>query len=947
MHDYGIIILSRIVEKVMSKKSLITVSILAALAVTLVIVPFVIYLKVLPDAVSNPKVITYVQKTLAEQSGVDLDIKNPVLKTSLTPKLTFGVEKLSLTTKNSSMLDVKNFETTISFGEIFKQKITVNKLGADYLFADVNKLMELAPKDQKEQQKSDWNINLFDSLLYVKNCLIVYKAAPDMFIKVSGKDMSITSRRQPKFVHFDVAIDIKKGKETIKLALKDDSNVFIKDKKLVIQDCALSVNNSKMLISSVSDQKNNFALKVYSKKFDVANIVELLETNLVVPDGDKMLAFFKDIKGTFDFNINITNNDLNGDIKLHEASLKLVPLNNLPIIAHEGTIKITKNDVFLRNFKGYYGTCKRNQVELNGSVRDYTKSVNTDIVISGVATKEFSKNYLSKIVGYPLEITGDSKTKLIVKSVYSKIDLVWMMKVAKGDDILVDGASLSPVNYDRAVKADFHFEDNLLNIKSIKYFIAKEINKNSKIKPILTIDGNVDFSKEVLVKNLGFEIPKPLPSEFLNVLAGQKIFKKGTIEGRLQMLNTGKYPTLDGNLAMKGVRVPSQRLSIKEGDFYTDNNSIMINAFGKYKRSNYKMTGNFANQLTLPIVVRDINLSLDSLDIEKLMNSFNSQPQIAIADDTRPKDALVGANPQNSNEENENSDDDNYTFNTGYLIIEKCVFELAKGVYKEIGFGNVKATLTLNKEGILEVNSNRFDFAEGISSCKVHCDLKKHLYSVRLGVKDVNSDLIATTLLALKKEISGKASGLILLNTDDSLKMNGSMKFIVKDGTIGKIGLVEYVMKFASLFRNPAAMISPSTIVDLVNIPEGNFEKIVGDLRIKDNIVERLMIKSTSPQLSSFIIGRYDIERSDATLRIYTKFSNSNKGFAGFLRNISLNSLANRVPLNSRNDSNFYSAELAELPPIDADEKDCQVFLTKVDGDVAANNFISSLKRIK
>ena len=142
-------------------------------------------------------------------------------------------------------------------------------------------------------------------------------------------------------------------------------------------------------------------------------------------------------------------------------------------------------------------------------------------------------------------------------------------------------------------------------------------------------------------------------------------------------------------------------------------------------------------------------------------------------------------------------------------------------------------------------------------------------------------------------------------------------------------------------------MISPSIFSDLVNIPEGNFDKITGDLKLKNNKVELMRIKSQSPQLSAYIVGSYNLENSDAILRIYTKFTNKNKGFAGFLRNISLNSLANRIPLNSRNDANYYAAELSQLPPIDADEKDCQIFLTKVDGDVEHNNFISSLKKIK
>ena len=107
-----------------------------------------------------------------------------------------------------------------------------------------------------------------------------------------------------------------------------------------------------------------------------------------------------------------------------------------------------------------------------------------------------------------------------------------------------------------------------------------------------------------------------------------------------------------------------------------------------------------------------------------------------------------------------------------------------------------------------------------------------------------------------------------------------------------------------------------------------------------------MMIKSSSPQLSSFIIGTYDLEAQDAALRIYTKFSNRKKGMYGFLRNLSLNSLANRIPLSSRNDSDYYAAEISQLPEIDADEKDCQIFLTKVDGDIVQNNFLSSLKRL-
>ena len=350
------------------------------------------------------------------------------------------------------------------------------------------------------------------------------------------------------------------------------------------------------------------------------------------------------------------------------------------------------------------------------------------------------------------------------------------------------------------------------------------------------------------------------------------------------------------------------------------------------------------NEIKLPIVIKDVNLTVDNIDLARIIASLNTQ-NTTNTQDVKSVEKLVVAD-ENNLDENTNIDAAP-VFDTGLLIVENCVFNLIKGKYKHIDFGNLKATLTLDKDGNLDIHSNKFDIAQGISSCKINCDLKNHKYRLLLGVKDINSDIMATSLLGLKREISGKASGIIDINTDDTLALNGLLKFVVKDGTIGKIGLIEYVLKFAALFRNPIAMVSPSTIMDIVNIPEGNFDVIEGDLELKNNVIEKIIIKSRSAQLSSLIVGRFDLITRDATLRIYTKFSSSHKGFGGFLRNLSLNSIANKVPLSSRNDSSYYAAELKFLPPIDADEKDCQVFLTKVDGDVEKNNFISSLKKIK
>lgn len=928
---------------VMSKKAKIIVSLSATVGI-LAVAPFALYLKVLPYAVSHPTFIRFAEKMVNKYAELDVSISHPELKTSLSPVIEFKVEELSVSKKGASLLSVNNFDTIISFKEIFDKNIIIQKLGADYIFADINKLMALSQTKKEGQKKSEWEYDFFDSLLYVKKSMFMYKVEPETYVTLKADDLRIDNTQKVlRYVHFNLTSDIRKDGKDLHFNFADRNAVFIKNKAIWVQNCYLIFNNSKIFFNAWADKKKNYKIEVFSNKIDVADVLTLIDSGIVENNLDEPLSYFKDLKGSFNFNVKLSNNDLKGIVNLNKISCKIVPLSNIPLLLQKGKIAMTKRDITLSDFNGYYNNKQANKVEMHGTVKDYLKSIDTDIVARAVVTNDFMLNYLSKMIGTRVELVGGStKTKIDLKSKNNKIDILWLFGVKKGQDILVDGASLTPVDYIRGVKGDLHFENNLLNIKSIDYYIVPNSftkEQAQKVKPVVKLAGNIDFSKpEPFVKNLGFEIPRPLPSEFLNVLIGDKMFKKGKIAGKMEMINGANFPYLNGNLSMDEVFIPSQRVFVKHGEMTTTDGMLNLVAQGGYRRSKFDFTGNLLNQIKFPIVVKHTNLTIDSVDVEKFIASANNQSSEAITSekfDVKPSG------------EAKDNDDNTPTFDIGNFIVEDCVLHIKEGKYKDINFDDVKATLTLDKNSVLNMYSNRFAIAEGHSSAKVNCDLKKHKYNLKLGILDVNSDIIATTLLTLPREISGKASGLIELNTDDKMKLNGSVKFMIKDGTIQKVGLVEYILKFAALFRNPLVMISPSTFSDLVNIPEGNFDKIIGTLSIRDNVVERMMIKSSAPQLSSFIVGRYDIEKSDATLRIYTKFSNRNKGFAGFLRNISLNSLANRIPLSSRNDRNYYSAEISQLPPIDADEKDCQIFLTKVDGDVEHNNFISSLKKIK
>ncbi len=905
--------------------------------------PLALYLKALPAAVSNPKVIKYVENTAKKYAKVDLNIEEPVLKTNLSPVIDFKVKTILLTKNNKKLLELENFDSSISFAKIFKKNIIINRVVAKYIFADVNRLTELVPQqeEQKPKQESEWDFDLFDSFLGVKNCEILYTILPNTHIKVRAKDLAINNAEKVKrFVKFKVLTEIDKADKHVALAIADDNKVYISNKAIYIDNCPLNINKSKLFINAEGHKNKKYSLEVSSKNFNIQDIIQLIETQVVENNIDEILAYFGNLNGSFDFKFKLTDNDMRGSLNLNKLNVNIIPVDNLPICLTKGTIDLDSKEVRLKDFKGYYDNRPSNKLEFQGTVKDYLKSIDTEITGKAVATNDFFKIHLSKMANYPIELVGNADAYVTLKSKNNIIDLKGLFILGKDVNILVGDEPLPFSKAGRALTADMHFQDMILDINSIKYYMeSKNKDKRDERRPIFTLNGSIDVANNNFVRNVGFEIPDPLPSEFLNVIAKQNIFKKGTISGNLAIDNKGKYPVLQGEMDVKKVIIPAQRTFIRDAQLKAGDGIIHMNAFGKYKRSEYKFTGNIVNEIKFPIIVKNIHLSLDYLDIYKLISGMSSTEQ--------PSESENVVAVSNNTEDEVDLGEGETAFDISNVIIEECIFSLAKGVYKDINFGNINANLTLDENSILNINSNRFDIAEGISSLKVHCDLKKSLYHIWLGIKDVNSDTIASSLLNLKREISGKASGMLALSTDNSLKLNGTIKFLVENGTIQKVGLVEYALKFAALFRNPITMISPSTLSDLVNIPEGNFDKISGDLELKDNVIEKIKIKSSAPQLSAYIAGRYDLETKDTSMRIYTKFSSNRKGFAGFLRNISLNSLASRMPMSSRNDANYYSSEISQLPPIDADEKDCQIFLTKVEGDVENNNFLSSLKKIK
>ena len=888
------------------------------------------YLWGLPYIASSPKAHSFIDKKLYEYAGVNMIAEDVNLKTSY-PYISFSAGDFELLKGGNPILILKNTDAKISLSKVLFKKIVVKKLGADYIYADVNKILAIVSgqEEKKEPVKCDWYFDFMDSLLYLKQLKVLYMVN-DVSFNIDTKGIELDNTQSGRqYVHFDFNMLVKQNKNAVRVSLQDKDKFYILKKKLYMDENIVTLNKSKLHFKGDVVDDKKFNVEVFAKGFEISNIVAIIRSNVIIPNGADLLSYFDDIKGNFDFKFKLTPKGLNGDISLRHLCFLLIPIENVPVHLHSGKVLVDTKNIYLKGFSGYYGTRPVNTMKFSGKIDDYTKSLKAHIDADGIIADDFAKYYLTPVIGVPINIVGKSDTKLFMDYVNNVVKLKWLFRVLPEDNLLVSGEPVTPYKEERVVIADMSVEGTFLKIKDLSYIVTIPGVKEFYRRKIISLHGLIDFAKGVDFRVMGFEIEKPVSSVFLNIIARQELFKEGTVVGKLTAVDGPKGVKLFGNINLDKIKVPSQRLYVHNANIATNFDTINVTADGGYRRSKYSAKANIVNNLAFPMVINNIDFSLDSMDLEKLLASFNQQGDGVAA--TKAPDL----------------DDDALTFDITNLIIKNCKLRLGKATYKELAAENMEATLTLDENGDLDLDSNRFDFAKGHSSAHVCCDLKKHNYHVKLGVKDVDSNLIATTLLNLPKEISGKASGIIDIYTDDKLKLNGNIKFLVKKGTIGKIGLIEYVLNVASVFRNPIAMINPVIVFDLINVPNGEFDKIQGTLDIKDNVIDSIKIKSYAKYLSAYIVGCYDLEKQDAALRIYTKMTNKKDGLYGFLRGISLSNIASRVSIGARNDVAYYSHEVSEIPEIEAGEKDAQIFLTTVDGDVEHYNFLSSLKKLK
>ena len=358
---------------------------------SIIVVWFIFYLACLPVIISSSRTINLVENLVNKYTKLNLTVEKPVFKPHILPQAGFEVKNLVLKKDEQELVNIKNLETKVRFGKILFKNITLDKLTADNLTLDVDGLLKAFPVTEQpsEPAEFDWDIDFFNANLGVKKAFISYNYTPETKIRIGIKNAQLEQTPDAKYLHINTRTDIiQNNKPLLTFEVNDENRVKLQNKSIVVDNLQIDINKSIVTLASLINRKT-FDVNVKSDRFFVKDIFDLVNSNLIIPNGKEMLSPLTNPGGAVSFDVKLHNDELSGTVGMKNARAAVKDLGTLPLVMPEGLITIYPDKMVFSGFKGYYGKNKSNTIKVSGTIKDYYKTFDSDLTIDTVATNKF------------------------------------------------------------------------------------------------------------------------------------------------------------------------------------------------------------------------------------------------------------------------------------------------------------------------------------------------------------------------------------------------------------------------------------------------------------------------------------------------------------------------------------------------------------------------------
>ena len=407
--------------------------------------------------------------------------------------------------------------------------------------------------------------------------------------------------------------------------------------------------------------------------------------------------------------------------------------------------------------------------------------------------------------------------------------------------------------------------------------------------------------------------------------------KEGSFTSDLTLNGTSLRPQVLGKLNISDINIPFVETNINNINFDFTPRVINILSSGDLLTNKIKLNATLKNELTLPMLVENMNLHVAKLDLNKINDKIKHIEESNFKMHTNS--SII-----------QPLDYTNFIINNSKISADTIVIN-------KITASNFVSGLEINKDKILNVKNFNFELADGNVNGNITHNYNNDNIKLDINLNKANAAQMAETLFNLKGQLYGLANGKMSLSCTAKndktcfATLSGSGDFAIQDGKMPKLGSLEYLLKAGNLISNGFAGLTINGLIDLLSpLKSGEFKTISGDFKINDGVADSINIYSSGKDLNLYIRGKYNISTSVADFQIFGSLSKDITTVFNKVKNLSLNTLLKTIPGVKKDSNNEFASDIAKIPNSNERNNIYKFFRVIINGDINGEDFVKSFE---
>ncbi len=690
-------------------------------------------------------------------------------------------------------------------------------------------------------------------------------------------------------------------------------------------------------ISNLDKEIPSFNLILNANNLDLKALNHLNRYGFVQTSIKNILNQYTNYSGNADLYLKLNDLNITGNINLTDVGLTH-KLTNTPIKINHTKLKLESNKIIAEAIDANIGNAPFHSDFVISNF--LTKKPNISGYVTTKITDEFIENYVNTKLTYPIKVKGDIDLTADFAGDLNNLEIDNKIKFNEGSDLSYLSANLGDQNDIREININTSVSPGFINVKNFEY-VKYITSQNNKPYPVVfaTLKGNLQkINGKYELNSLLIKTNNNLPTRFLNFAFKKSVLKQGTFNCALfYKTNTKtKVPKIFGNIDFKNIDIPLYDTVIKDISIDSERNIINLNVRGISFDSDFTIDSKIANNLVLPIDIKEINIVSEKLNFDKLLDNLT---KMSIETYQNKSNQQL---PQN--------------FNLSSFLIQKGHFTANDINFRSLPAKNLKADFSFDRNSLLKMNNVSFDVAGGTLSGEGEYNSTNRTVETTLSSKDVDANSLSDALFNMKGQVYGKMDGQLYIRTKGSTQeerlknLSGFVYFNIKNGRMPKLGSLEYLLRASNVVKSGITGLTINSIIDVMNpIKTGHFASINGSFSLDDGVAKNIEIYSKGENLSIYVKGKYDLVNSDADMRVLGKLSNKITTLLGPIGNTSINSIFSLIPklTLAESDRDKFMKDISKIPGLDFTNADYRIFQAKIDGNINGNAYVSSFKWVE